>query len=263
MTFEGEFKGKSVVVTGACGIYGRMIVEAFAREGAVVCLTDRNEAELDGIAAGLALPTGSFTHAADLMDDASMQSLIDKVGERCGAPDIVVNNAGIYPSGFLLDISIADWDRMFGVNLRAPFILSIGFAKQMIARKIKGRIINISSGASRRMRRTVVPYCTSKTALDRLTKGLAVELAEFGITANALEPGFAAGSNVSALAEEHVKRATAAVPLGRATHYSDIAPAILYLASGGAEYVTGTTLTVDGGHSIGSLDVYQDKKHPL
>lgn len=263
MNFEGEFRGRSVVVTGAAGLYGRIIAEAFAKEGARVCLTDRDQDELDRVEAGLDLPAGSFAHAADLTDTASMQALIAEVAQRFGAPDVVINNAGIYPSGFLLDIAIEDWDRIFDVNLRAPFVLSIGFARQMIDRGVKGAIVNVSSGASRKMRRTVVPYCTSKTALDRLTKGLALELAEFGIRVNALEPGFASGSTVSLLADEHVSRATASVPLGRESTAADVGPAVLYLASGSAAYVTGATLTVDGGNSIGSLDVYQDKKHPL
>jgi 3-oxoacyl-[acyl-carrier protein] reductase len=263
MNFEGEFLGRCVVVTGACGVYGRRILEAFAREGARICLTDRDAGELRGVAAGIRLPEGSFAHAADLTDDASMATLLDAVGKAFGAPDIVVNNAGIYPSGFLLDIDLAEWDRIFDINLRAPFALSVGFAKQMIAKQVRGAIINISSGAARKMRRTAVPYCTSKTALDRLTKGLALELAAFGIRVNALEPGFSAGSAVSRLTQDHVNRVRASIPLGRETEASDIGAAILYLSSAAAAYVTGATLAVDGGNSIGSLDVYQDKKHPL
>jgi 3-oxoacyl-[acyl-carrier protein] reductase len=263
MNFEREFEGKSIVVTGACGLYGRRVVEVFVEEGARICITDRDAGELQDVAAGMRLPKGSFAHAADLTDDSSMRALLDAVGKAYGAPDIVVNNAGIYPSGFLLDIGVEDWDRIFDINLRAPFVLSIGFAKQMIAKETRGAIVNISSGASRKMRSTVVPYCTSKTALDRLTKGLALELAEFGIRVNALEPGFTAGSTVSPLSQDHVKRVRASIPLGRETQASDVGAAILYLCSSAADYVTGTTLTVDGGNSIGSLDVYQDKKHPL
>ena len=131
---------------------------------------------------------------------------------RWGAADILVNNAGVYPSGFLLDIDVAEWDRIFDINLRAPFLLTRGLAKQMIAAQARGSIINISSGASRKMRRTVVPYCTSKTALDRLTKGFAIELAEFGIRVNAVEPGFVAGSTVSLLTDEHVEATSAVDP---------------------------------------------------
>jgi 3-oxoacyl-[acyl-carrier protein] reductase len=133
----------------------------------------------------------------------------------------------------------------------------------MIGRKVKGSIINISSGASRKMRRSVVPYCVSKTALDRLTKGFALELAEFGIRVNALEPGFAPGSAVSRLTEEHVAATKGAIPLGRPSSQADIGNALLFLASDASSYVTGATLAVDGGNSIGSLAVYQDKKSPL
>jgi NAD(P)-dependent dehydrogenase (short-subunit alcohol dehydrogenase family) len=136
-----------------------------------------------------------------------------------GAPDIVVNNAGVYPSGFLIDIDAAEWDRIFGVNLRAPFLISRGFAKQMIAARQPGSIINISSGAARKMRRTVAPYCVSKTALDRLTKGFALELAEFGIRVNAVEPGFAPGSMSSPLTPAHVEATLGQIPLG-ARHHS-------------------------------------------
>ena len=122
---------------------------------------------------------------------------VAEVGRRWGATDVLVNNAGIYPSGFLLDTPTAEFDRIFAVNLRAPFILTKALAIQMIAKGVKGSVINISSGASRKMRRTVVPNCTSKTALDRLTKGFAIELAEFGIRVNALEPGFMPGSAIS------------------------------------------------------------------
>jgi 3-oxoacyl-[acyl-carrier protein] reductase len=263
MNFGEEFRGKAVVVTGAAGVYGRMIVDTFAAEGARVCLTDRDGEALRAAAGVADLPDGSFAHAADLTDDAGLGGLIDAVGARFGAPDIVVNNAGVYPSGFLLDIGLAEWDRIFDLNLRAPFALSAGFARQMIARRTQGAIVNISSGAARKMRRSVAPYCTSKTALDRLTKGLALELAEFGIRVNAVEPGFAAGSTASPLTEDHVTRVRAAIPLGRETRPADLGAAILYLCSSAAAYVTGTTLSVDGGNSIGSLDVYQAKKRPL
>jgi 3-oxoacyl-[acyl-carrier protein] reductase len=258
-----DLPGKRAVVTGSGGVIGRWIAESLHEAGCALCLTDASQQDLDVQAATLGLSGDSFGFAADLTDEASIEALVAEVGRRWGAADILVNNAGIYPSGFLLDISTAEFDRIFGVNLRAPFILTKGLATQMVRRGVKGSIINISSGASRKMRRTVVPYCTSKTALDRLTKGFAVELAEFGIRANALEPGFAAGSTVSALTDEHIRNTVAQIPLGRPSSRSDVANALLYLASDASAYVTGSTLTVDGGNSIGSLAVHQAKKNPL
>ena len=261
MNFEGEFRGKKVVITGAAGIFGGHLARSFAAEGANLCLTDRDAAGLAPLLEGAG--PDSFVQAADLCDDASLAELIGAVESRWGAADILINNAGIYPSAFLLDMTAADWDRVFDVNLRAPFVLSTGLARQMVGKGVKGSIVNISSGASRKMRRTACAYSTSKTALDRLTKGLAIELAEYGIRANALEPGFAPGSNVSTLSDTHVQKVLGSIPLGRPTEQRDIGQAALFLCSDAAAQITGGTLSVDGGNSIGSLEVYQDKKSAL
>lgn len=262
MTHFPDLSGKRVLITGACGVIGRWIVEAFQQAGCSLCLTDTPQA-LAGLAADTALGDKGFTWPADLRDEASIAALVAEIGARWGAADVLVNNAGVYPSGFLLDITNREFDEIFAINLRAPYILTKGVAIQMIAQGVRGSIINISSGASRKMRRTVVPYCTSKTALDRLTKGFGVELAEFGIRANTLEPGFMPGSAVSPLTEAHVRRTVAAIPLGRPTSAADVRNGLLYLASEASAYVTGATLTIDGGNSIGSMEVYQDKKSPL
>ena len=257
-----SFAGQGVVITGACGIYGGWIAAAFARAGAKLCLTDRDPAVAASLAA-VPAATGSFTVVADLADDAAVAGLARRLEQEWGAPDILVNNAGVYPSGFLLDIDAAEWDRIMDLNLRVPFLLTRHVAKLMIAAKRPGAVVNISSGASRKMRRSVVPYCVSKTALDRLTKGFAIELAEYGIRVNAVEPGFAAGSHSSPLTEAHVAATVAGIPLGRASGPEDAASAVLFLCSPAASYITGSTLAVDGGNSIGSLAVHQDKKAAL
>lgn len=263
MEWSDEFHGRKVVLTGACGVFGQWIAESFATAGARLCLSDRRGEELAALAGSLGvIADGGMTHVTDLCDSASIDDLVATVAQTWGAPDIVINNAGVYPSGFLLDLDAAEWDRIFDTNVRAPFLVSRGFAKLMIAGKVAGNIINISSGAARRMRRTVVPYCTSKTALDRLTKGFAIELAEFGIRVNAVEPGFAAGSTASPLTAAHIEGTIAGIPMGRASEPEDASNAIMFLCSSKAAYVTGATLSVDGGNSIGSLMVYQDKKHP-
>lgn len=252
MDFGDEFQGKRVVVTGAAGVMGRALVDQFAGAGAEVCASDMTTEGLPG-----------FAVAADLTTDAGLDALMGAVAERWGAPDVVVNNAALYPSAFLLDMEMADWDRIMDLNVRAPVALMRGFALQMIRKGVKGNFVNISSGAARKMRRTAVTYCTSKTALDRMSKGFALELAEFGIRVNCLEPGFAPGSAVSQLSQEHIDRVTNAIPLKSQTTAEDIGQAALYLASSAAKNVTGTSLAVDGGNSAGVMDVYQDKKHPL
>lgn len=252
MDFGTEFHGKRVVVTGAAGIMGRALVQHFADAGAEVCSADRRADGLQG-----------FAVAAELTTDEGLQHLLETVKDRWDAPDIVVNNAAIYPSSFLLDMEVSDWDRIMNVNVRAPFVLMRGFAHQMIAAKHGGAFVNISSGAARKMRRTAVTYCMSKTALDRMTKGFALELAEYGIRVNCLEPGFAAGSAVSGLSQEHINRVMAAIPLETETAPEDVGHAALYLASNAAKNITGASLAVDGGNSAGTMDVYQEKKSAL
>jgi 3-oxoacyl-[acyl-carrier protein] reductase len=258
-----DIRGKRALVTGACGVIGRWIAQSLHEAGAVLALTDAKGEELEAFAAALGLSGDSFCKPADLTDEASIKALTEEIGRRWGAVDILVNNAGIYPSAFLLDTPTEEFDRIFSVNLRAPFILSRELATQMVRNGVKGSIINISSGASRKMRRTATVYSTSKTALDRLTKGFGVELAEYGIRVNALEPGFAAGSTVSGLTDAHIQNTVAQIPLGRPSSRADVGNALLYLASDVSSYVTGATLTVDGGNSIGSLAVHQDKKSAL
>lgn len=252
MDFGDDFKGRRVVVTGAAGVMGRALAETYDEAGAEVCRADLSADGLPG-----------FAVAADLTTDEGLQTLLDAVASRWGAPDVVVNNAAVYPSAFLLDMTPADWDTIMDLNVRAPVMLMRGFALQMIHAGVQGCFVNISSGAARKMRRTAVTYCASKTALDRFTKGFALELAEFGIRVNCLEPGFAPGSAVSALSQEHIDRVTNNIPLKAQTTKADIGAAALYLSSSAAKNVTGTSLAVDGGNSAGVMDVYQDKKHPL
>lgn len=256
-----DFTGKKVVITGAAGIFGRWIAEAFDATGATLLLSDRDQAAMDSFAATLSRPV--LTHRTELTDAASIDDLVAMVGREWGAADILVNNAAVYPSGFLLDVDAAEWDRIFDINLRAPFLLTRGIATQMVKQGVQGNLIMISSGASRKMRTTAAPYSISKSALDRLTKGFAVELAEYGIRCNAVEPGFAAGSTASPLSEAHVKATTGAIPLGRASKYEDAPAAVLFLCSEAASYITGATLSVDGGGSAGTILVHQDKKKAL
>lgn len=247
-----SFQGKRVVVTGACGVHGAWIAAAFAREGAALCLSDRRAADLAALAAKLGVD--AVTHATELTDEGSIRDLARLIEQRWGAPDVVINNAGVYPRGLLLDIDVAEWDRVMDVNVRAPFLITRELAKLMIAKGVRGNFVTISSGAARGMRNGSVPYCTSKTAVERLSKGLALELAEYGIRVNVVEPGFAPGSVVSPLSQGYIERMSARIPLQRHSGPDDTAEALLYICSDKAAYVTGAVLTVDGGNSIGSWE---------
>ena len=255
--------GKKVVITGAYGVFGKWLAEAFRDVGATLCLSGSRLNKLEELADELDMAKRPLLVPADLTCDADLQNLADTVEKAWGAADILVNNAGVYPSNFLLDLPVDEWDRIMNVNLRAPFVLSKLMALQMIKQGVRGNIINISSGAARKMRSTAVPYCVSKTALDRLNLGLSLELAEYGIRVNVVEPGFAAGSESTPLTEEHVRKVIENIPLGRPSGPTDAPSAVLYLCSDAASFITGATLAVDGGNSAGVRAVYQHKKHAL
>lgn len=251
-----DFTDRRVVITGAAGVIGGWIAGAFARAGARLCLSDIRAEALGGRIAELGRdPETILLHATDLMEESSVDELVELVRRHWGAPDIVVNNAGVYPRGpRLVDLPLAEWDRIMGVNVRAPFLVSRGMARLMIASGIGGTIIMIGSGAARQMRATSVAYCTSKTAVERLAKGLALELAPHRIRVNVVEPGFAPGSTASPLPEDYVAKMRARIPLGRTSGPDDASSAVLYLCSSVAGFITGAVLSVDGGNSIGTFE---------
>ena len=245
-----EFAGRKVVVTGAAGLYGGELARAFAAAGATLCLSDVRADALDAVARALALPTERLvTHATDLTREASIRDLIATVERAWQAPDIVVNNAGIYPFGGLFDTPAETWDRIMAVNLRAPFLIMQGFAKAMLAHGVTGCFVNVSSGAAELLRTNGVPYCVSKRGLEWLAKGFALDLAKSGIRVNLVRPGLGAG----ALAEfppDYIETMRAAVPMGRTSEPGELADAVMFLASNAARSITGACLAVDAGGSI-------------
>ena len=250
-----RFKDRVVVVTGAAGVFGRWITEAFWREGARVALADARADAAEAVVKANAIAADrALVLPVELTDEASIEAMAAAVHARWGAPDVVVNNAGIYPAGGLLQIETAEFDRIFSINVRAPYAVTKAFAQQMIAAGKRGSIIMISSGAARALRKGTVPYCASKTTLERIAKGFAIELAEQGIRVNVVEPGFAPGSVVSPLSDGYVETMKARIPLGRTSGPGDAPEAVLYLASDAASFVTGAVLSVDGGYSLGAFE---------
>ncbi len=248
------FKDKKVVVTGAAGIFGGWIAQAFAREGAILCLSDLRGHMLANVTTRIgADPATTLHHTTDLTSDASIEDLAALVAREWGAPDVVINNAGVYPrTGILQDLAPAEFDRIMNINVRAPFRVVQEMARLMIAQGVHGSFVNIGSGAARQMPVGSVPYCMSKTALERLSKGQALELASHHIRVNVVEPGFAPGSDFSPLPPDYVARMTARIPLGRNSEPDDTPSAVLYLCSPQASFITGAVLAVDGGNSIGT-----------
>lgn len=247
-----EFTGRKVLITGAAGVFGHWILEAFLKAGANIICSDIRVDALRQQVASLGSASGNIKiYEDDLENDDSLISLVDKVKTLWKSPDIFVDCAGIYPFNNILEVSNSEWDRIFNVNVRAPFILTRDVANLMIKHKIEGSIIHIGSGAARSLRLNGLPYCISKTALERLAKGFALELAPHGIRVNIVEPGFAPGSEMTTFPTGYVDTVLEGIPLGRSSGPTDAASAVLYLCSNAASFITGTSLSVDGGNSLG------------
>jgi 3-oxoacyl-[acyl-carrier protein] reductase len=242
-----EFAGKTAVITGAAGIYGAQLAADFAGAGARLFLTDRDASGLTAVCERLGGDIASAT--ADLTDPDSIAALCRQILER-GVPDVVVNNAGIYPFGGLFDTPVEMWDRIMHVNLRAPFLITRTLAEAMIAAGRKGAFIFIGSGAGQMLRTNGLAYCASKRGLEWLMKGIALELAPHGIRANLVAPGLALGSAGTVFPEGYAEAMAKRVPLGRAIAPGELGAAVMFLASDQAGYITGTSLSVDGGGAI-------------
>lgn len=248
------FRGARVVVTGAAGVHGAWIAEAFAAQGARLLLSDVRPAELHALALRLAPTTAEvLEHPTDLADGASLGALVALVRERWGAADILVNNAGIYPREPLLDLPTEQWDRVLAINLTAPFVLMRDLAGLMIAADVHGAIVNITSTAAETTSVGSGHYSASKAALAMITRAFALELASHQIRVNAVAPGFAPGSAVSPLTDEYARRMVESIPLGRTSGPRDASEAVLFLCSERASFITGTTIHVDGGRSAGTF----------
>ena len=245
-----EFK---VVITGSTGIVGRRIAKAFAAEGARLYLTGQETASDIGEMAMAMGASEAKYYCADLSDTGQILRLCQTIEQDWGGVDVLVNNAGLYPLQPLLSMSIESWDQVLGINLRTPFLLTKEVARMMISKKIKGSIVNISSGAAFRAKVGHGHYSTSKAGLEMLSKTFALELAPFGIRVNTVVPGFAPGSVESALPPEYTKKMVETIPLGRPSGDMDAPAVILFLASSMASFITGTTIVVDGGRSAGVI----------
>jgi 3-oxoacyl-[acyl-carrier protein] reductase len=249
-----DFKGKKVLVTGAAGVFGTWIAEAFAKQGASLCLSDIREGELQKIVTSPVFKeTELLLHTTDLRDPDSIDDLVASIKNEWGYVDIVVNNAGIYPNHLLLEMSLDVWKQVMDINLTASFLVTQKLAALMIENNIEGSIVNITSGAAYTTRMGSGHYSTSKAGLAMLTRSFAIELAPYRIRVNSVGPGFAPGSDVSHLDEGYIQNVVKGIPLGRTSQEHDAPEAILFLCSERASFITGAYLPVDGGKSAGNF----------
>jgi 3-oxoacyl-[acyl-carrier protein] reductase len=242
-----DLTGKTALVTGASGGIGAEIARALHKQGAVVALSGTRREALDALAAELVERVHVLP--ADLSLPEEALRLINDAEAAMGKVDILVNNAGLTKDGLAMRMSDADWEKVFNVDLAAPFRLIRASLKFMLRRKA-GRIINIGSIVGSTGNPGQANYASAKAGLIGLTKSLAQEVASRGITVNLVAPGFVATPMTDALNDAQKTDLAGKIPLGRLGQPSDIAAAVVYLASEEAGWVTGSTVHVNGGMAM-------------
>lgn len=243
------------MVTGATSGIGHAVAVKFATESAQVVALGRNQSALSEVEASVRNAGGEpLTIAVDVTNDSQVHHAVDETINKFGRLDVLVNAAGHISTGSLEETSLAAWDAMMNVNLRAVFQLMQLAAPYLI--KTKGNIVNVSSVTGLRSFPGVLAYCVSKAGVDQLTRCAALELAAKGVRVNAVNPGVViteihkrAGMSEEAYANflEHSKTTH---PIGRVGDPKEIAELVFYLASEKASWITGATYQIDGGRAL-------------
>ena len=252
-----RFTDKRVVVTGAGSGFGRATAMRFAAEGAAVLVADLNEESAASVVAEIKTAGGrAAVNRVNVAEEAQVEAMIAQACSEFGGVDILVNNAGYsHRQKLLWKISVEEFDAVFAVNVRGVFL----GAKHVIPVMIEqggGNIVNVASIGAIAPRPGVTPYNGTKGAVLTMTKGLALEVARHNIRVNAVNPvaadtGFMkTATGVDELSDKLKEQLTASIPRGRMAEPEDIAASITFLASEDADFLTGTSINVDGGRSV-------------
>lgn len=244
------FREKVAIVTGAGSGIGESIADRLACEGVCVAVADVSLVAAQEVAARIKEADGdAIAIQVDVTSPSQIAALVSQTQERWGRIHILVNNAGVSSERPFLEMDVAEWDRVLSVNLRGPFLCSQAVARAMVQAGGGGKIVNITSINAQVVVPGLCHYCASKGGLQMLTKALAVELAPHKINVNAVGPGIIETPlTASSLQDiDQWQSLLRNVPWGRVGQPEDVAEAVLFLASHHADYITGTSLWVDGG----------------
>lgn len=244
---------RTAIVTGAARGIGAAVAKRLAQEGHAVAVLDLDESACAATVEGITAAGGkAVAVGVDVADEASVQAAVERVADELGAPTILVNNAGITRDNLLFKMSVEDWDAVMGVHLRGSFLMTRAAQKYMTEAKF-GRVVNLSS-TSALGNRGQVNYSAAKAGLQGFTKTLAIELGKFGVTANAIAPGFIQTEMTKATAErlgvpfeDFIAYSAKEIPVQRVGQPEDIAAVAAFLTSEEAGFVSGQVIYVAGG----------------
>ncbi len=242
-----SLKDRIALVTGASQGIGRATALALAQAGAKVACAARNAEKLAGVVAEIAAAGGeAFAVPMDVADSGQIKAGFKQVLERFGRLDILVNNAAITRDALAVRMKSEDWDAVLRTNLTGAHVC-IQQALAVMMRQRSGRIINVASIVAEMGNAGQANYVAAKAGLVGLTKAIAIEIASRNITVNAVAPGFIATPMTDPLPDKVKEDLNARIPLARMGKDTDVAAAIVFLASDEAGYITGHTLDVNGG----------------
>ncbi|WP_199556000.1 3-oxoacyl-[acyl-carrier-protein] reductase [Sandaracinobacteroides hominis] len=238
-----DLTGQTALVTGASGGIGGAIARALKAQGATVALSGTRADALNALAAEIG---GAEVLPCRLDDAAEVEALVPAAVGKLGKLDILVNNAGITRDGLAMRMKDEDWAAVLTVNLEAAFRLSRAAMRPMMKQR-HGRILSISSVVGSMGNPGQANYAAAKAGLEGMTRSLAAEVASRGVTVNCVAPGFISSAMTDALNDEQKAKMFERIPAGRFGEGSDVAAAIVWLASAEGAYVTGQTIHVNGG----------------
>ncbi len=245
-----DLTGRVALVTGGGTGIGLAMARGLASKGAHVILASRREAVVRAAAEDIQRSGGKAEGLAlDVTETGRIHEVIGRIGQQHGRLDILVNNAGTNRRMPCLEMDPASWDLIVNTNLKGPFFCAQA-AAQIMQERGYGKIINVASLQSEMAARNGVVYAASKGGIRQMTKGLAVELAQYGIRVNAIGPGtFPTDLNRGLFEDpEWVRQQHLKIPLGRVGKLEELAGAAIYLASSASDYMTGQILYIDGGY---------------
>ncbi len=248
-----DLKGKLALVTGSSRGIGKAIAKKLLEAGADVIIHGKSNGESLQVTFKefKSIKDGVYAEHADTSKPEEIESMFKRIEKNIGKPDILVNNAAVLSRKPFLELEYKEWDRIMETNARGYFLCSQYAAKLMMDKGF-GRIINISSISQFETAPGRIHYCASKAAIGMLTKGLALELAPYGITANAVLPGsIHTDFNNEVLSnKEYYDNCVAGIPLGRIGKVDDISGAVVMLASEEASYISGAEIVIDGAKTV-------------